>query len=93
MPQSRELANKKNEHKDRHSRGPLGTGDGALKKGTWVSPKQDEMPVLGDIVECDMLTFWCAGGAGAHNWGVSTAEEGAMTLDRNVPNYDSSEEK
>ncbi|CAI5710828.1 unnamed protein product [Hyaloperonospora brassicae] len=65
MPQSRELANKKNEHKDRHSRGPLGQGAGGPKKG----------------------------GAGAHNWGVSTAEEGAMTLDRNDPNYDSSEEK
>ncbi|KAE8875657.1 hypothetical protein PF007_g12067 [Phytophthora fragariae] len=32
MPQSRELANKKNDHKDRHSRGPMGSGAG-LKKG------------------------------------------------------------
>jgi hypothetical protein len=34
-----------------------------------------------------------AGGAGAHNWGVSTAEEPAIVaVDRNDPNYDSSEE-
>ncbi|KAL3657619.1 hypothetical protein V7S43_017423 [Phytophthora oleae] len=65
MPQSRELANKKNDHKDRQSRGPMGSGVGGPKKG----------------------------GAGAHNWGVSTAEEGAITaVDRNDPNYDSSEE-
>ncbi|OWZ09623.1 Programmed cell death PDCD4 [Phytophthora megakarya] len=64
MPQSRELANKKNDHKDRQSRGPMGVGTGPKK-----------------------------GGAGAHNWGVSTADEGAIAaLDRNDPNYDSSEE-
>ncbi|GLE00516.1 hypothetical protein PINS_up009273 [Pythium insidiosum] len=65
MPQSRELANKKNDHKDRQSRGRAGSENGAAKKG----------------------------GAGAHNWGVSTSEDGAMrALDRNDPNYDSSEE-
>ncbi|CAH0490137.1 hypothetical protein KXD40_003556 [Peronospora effusa] len=33
MPQSRELTNKKNEHKDRQQRGPIGTGVGGPKKG------------------------------------------------------------
>jgi hypothetical protein len=66
MPQSRELTNKKNDHKDRQSRGPMGTGAGGPKKG----------------------------GAGAHNWGVSTEEEAAIAaVDRNDPNYDSSEDK
>ncbi|RLN02556.1 hypothetical protein BBJ28_00014004 [Nothophytophthora sp. Chile5] len=65
MPQSRELANKKNDHKDRQSRGHAGSGADAKK-----------------------------GGAGAHNWGISTAEEPAIVaVDRHDPNYDSSEEK
>jgi hypothetical protein len=36
MPQSRELASKKNEGKDRQSRGPAGSGASA-KKGAWLS--------------------------------------------------------
>ncbi|KAG6950927.1 hypothetical protein JG687_00013942 [Phytophthora cactorum] len=31
MPQSRELANKKNDHKDRQSRGPMGSAAGPKK--------------------------------------------------------------
>ncbi|KAI9895947.1 hypothetical protein PsorP6_018868 [Peronosclerospora sorghi] len=66
MPLSRELVNKKNDHKDRQSRGRLGSGNATPKKG----------------------------GAGAHNWGLSTEpEEGIVALDHNDPNYDSSEEK
>ncbi|DAZ97700.1 TPA: hypothetical protein N0F65_009599 [Lagenidium giganteum] len=66
MPQSRELANKKNDQKDHRSRGPAGSGQADVKKG----------------------------GAGAHNWGVSTAEDGAMiALDKNDPNYDSSQDE
>lgn len=65
MPQSRELANKKNDHKDRQSRGRAGSDVANAKKG----------------------------GAGAHNWGNSTEQPGAVTaIDRNDPNYDSSEE-
>ncbi|TMW57701.1 hypothetical protein Poli38472_014304 [Pythium oligandrum] len=65
MPHSRELANKKNDHKDRQSRGRAGSDLTNAKKG----------------------------GAGAHNWGVSTADEGAIqAIDRKDPNYDSSDE-
>lgn len=65
MPKSRELVNKRNDHKDRNSRGPAGSNADGLKKG----------------------------GAGAHNWGVLTAVETSVAaVDRNDPNYDSSEE-
>ncbi|KAF1774145.1 hypothetical protein GQ600_25401 [Phytophthora cactorum] len=41
MPQSRELANKKNDHKDRQSRGPMGSAAGPKKGGAgahnWAS--------------------------------------------------------
>lgn len=33
MPHSRELSNKKNDHKDRQSRGPAGSGVASAKKG------------------------------------------------------------
>ncbi|GAB9470077.1 hypothetical protein Gpo141_00007333 [Globisporangium polare] len=65
MPQSRELANKKNDHKDRQSRGRAGSTPTDTKKG----------------------------GAGAHNWGVTTENESTLTaLDRQDPNYDSAGE-
>ncbi|TDH67724.1 hypothetical protein CCR75_001948 [Bremia lactucae] len=41
MPQSRELANKKNDHKDRHSRGPMGLSAAGPKKGMIAAIKTD----------------------------------------------------
>uniref|UniRef100_K3X7X9 Hyaluronan/mRNA-binding protein domain-containing protein n=1 Tax=Globisporangium ultimum (strain ATCC 200006 / CBS 805.95 / DAOM BR144) TaxID=431595 RepID=K3X7X9_GLOUD len=65
MPLSRELANKKNDHKDRQSRGRANSTPTDMKKG----------------------------GAGAHNWGIVTEEEPNLTaLDKQDPNYDSSDE-
>ncbi|KAG2805703.1 hypothetical protein PC116_g21825 [Phytophthora cactorum] len=37
MPQSRELANKKNDHKDRQSRGPMGSAAGPKKGRRWCT--------------------------------------------------------
>ncbi|KAF1774157.1 hypothetical protein GQ600_1408 [Phytophthora cactorum] len=72
MPQSRELANKKNDHKDRQSRGPMGSAAGP-KKGASAAEIAIER-------RC------------AHNW-ASRPQEGAIAaVDRNDPNYDSSEE-
>ena len=45
MPQSRELTNKKNEHKDRQQRGPIGTGVGGPKKGVCVSDQTRVMVI------------------------------------------------
>lgn len=85
MPLSRELANKRSDHKDRHSRGPKGSGVEA-KKG-----------VKAHCFECDdnnlYLIVYFTGGAGAHNWGAVTDEEDALkAVDCNDPNYDSSQD-
>lgn len=40
-----------------------------------------------------ILCLACAGGAGAHNWGITTENESTLTaLDRQDPNYDSAGE-